>query len=51
MDPRQTFAMNHLDQRWPSLEGGLIRDSVNWSDLPPGRPFAKRVDYNMRRNN
>ena len=32
------------------MEGRLIRDPENFHDLPPGRPFEKRLEYNRRRN-
>ena len=51
MDRRSIFAERHLEERWPPLEKRLIRDPETFRDLPGGRPFLKRVEYNARRNN
>ena len=50
MDRRSIFAERHLEERWPPLEKRLIRDPETFRDLPGGRPFLKRVEYNNRRN-
>ena len=51
MDRRSIFAERHLEERWPALEKRLIGDPETFRDLPGGRPFLKRVEYNARRNN
>ena len=51
MDRRATFAMSHLDRRWPDLERWLMQDPEDFYHLPGGRPFQKRQSYNDRRNN
>ena len=51
MDRRNIFAERHLEERWPTLEERLIRGPQTFRDLPGGRPFLKRLEYNKRRNN
>ena len=51
MDRRSVFDQTHLNGRWPSLEGRLMRDPENFHDLPGNRPYEKRLAYNDRSNN